>query len=659
METKKYKFKRFYFITTYAVIALVSIALGIGFVIAEHKSYRNSIISNRDSLIASRKDTLKTLINSIAQLITYHIKSAAAETKDRITNRLNTAYSVALTIANSDIDESLKKKQIISVLSKMVFGHNYVFVIDTSGNILSSPLTPSLNGKNYKNITNKKIAKSIEQSLILLKDKSEVMYTSAWTKPGERDPRIHRKYVYLKKLKKMDMIIGYGEYEDDFQREIQKNVVKQIENIHLEHDGYIFASTWHGISLTKPAKGKNAYNVKDKDGKYLVRDMISMSRHGGGFIEYTMPPFKGIEQERKISYIAGLPQWQWYIGSGVYVADIDKDFAKNIKNARHQVMKEIIFVIIFLTTILLISAIITKMLSNRLTYLINKYNEAVSDKNLQLEELNKSLEQKVNEKTYELKAINSSLEERIRLEVEKNREHEHIMFQQGRLASMGEMLSNIAHQWRQPLNNLGLYLQDLPEAFDNKELTKDYLDNSIDNCMLIIQHMSGTIDNFRDFFKPNKEKTYFNIDSQITQCVSLVRAGLENNNISIITELNAPNSVYGVPGEYSQVIVNIISNAKDSLLDNKLKNPFIKITTNSVHGHATVMIEDNGGGIVQEIADKVFEPYFTTKGDVKGTGIGLYFSKMIIEKTMGGTIWFENTGSGVVFIVSVPEFINS
>lgn len=655
METRKYQIKRFYFLTTYAVVAIVSIAMGIGFVTAEHRAYKRFIVANKNSLIDNRKETLKTLIDSIGQLVDYHIRSASSNMKERVENRLNTALGIATYIQALDFPEQQKKEMIKASLSKMVFGKNYVFIIDTKGNIICTPPFPSLEGKNYSKIRNKPLAESIQNAVRTLGMRSSFTKMAKWTKPGDNSGKVYNKYVTLKKLKNTDWIIGYGEYEDDFLKSVKDDVIKQIESIQLTHDRYIFATTWDGISLTRPVKGQNEYNVQDKYGKYIVRDMIQLSKHGGGFIEYTMPPFKGVEQARKISYVTGVPQWKWYIGSGVYLEDIDAEYSAELTKAKEQAFRETIFVISFLLSLLLLTGFITKILSNKLSDLINQHNAAMANKNDELEELNKSLENKVTQKTSELKTINTSLEDRIAKEVEKNREQEHIMFQQGRLASMGEMLSNIAHQWRQPLNNLGLYIQDMPDAYNSGEFSREYLEKSVCTCMDIIQHMSGTIDSFRDFFKPDKEHAPFCIDNQILSCVNIVKASLENNGIKLITDLNSPNNVIGVSGEYAQVIVNIISNAKDALLESKVNDPFIKITTRSENGMATVEIEDNGGGIPYSIVEKVFEPYFTTKEEGKGTGIGLYFSKMIIEKSMHGTIIFCNTDHGVIFKVSIRE----
>jgi two-component system, sensor histidine kinase and response regulator len=257
----------------------------------------------------------------------------------------------------------------------------------------------------------------------------------------------------------------------------------------------------------------------------------------------------------------------------------------------------------------------------------------------------------------QLKSLNENLEQRVEDEVHKNLEQERIMVQQSRLAAMGEMIGNIAHQWRQPLNALGLLLANIKDANDFGELDTEQIESSVAKGRQLINKMSTTIDDFRNFFKPNKEKTSFSLKKAVQDTLEILSASLRNHNITV--HLDAPEDIiaYGFPNEYFQVMLNILNNSKDAMLGRQLRNGEIHITITRHGENAQVIIRDSGGGIPADILPKVFDPYFTTKE--KGTGIGLYMSKLIIENNMGGQLDARNVENGAEFSVICPVGENS
>ena len=251
-----------------------------------------------------------------------------------------------------------------------------------------------------------------------------------------------------------------------------------------------------------------------------------------------------------------------------------------------------------------------------------------------------------------LDELNKNLESKIKKAIEKNRKQEQIMFQQSKLAAMGEMIGAIAHQWRQPLNSLALNIQLFVDDFFDNKVDKKYVEDFEKKNLNIINFMSKTIDDFRNFFNKDKTKEEFILKDAITDVVKLIDKQLKNHNIEIsITGNNK--KVFNYKNELKQVILNIINNAKDAIIENNIQNGKISISIEN----NKIIIEDNAGGIPKEIEDRIFEPYFTTK-DTKGTGIGLYMSKIIIEDHMNGKLYFENTQNGVKFIIELKENIH-
>jgi len=257
-------------------------------------------------------------------------------------------------------------------------------------------------------------------------------------------------------------------------------------------------------------------------------------------------------------------------------------------------------------------------------------------------------------KQLQLEALNSSLEERVREELLRNREKDALMIQQSRLAAMGEMLSNIAHQWRQPLNELGITIQMIRYDYDDGLLDRQKIDTFIESCMTTIQYMSNTINDFRDFFKHDRLPRLFDLEASVQNAVGLVRASLQHAGISLAVELDRRCMVMGHSNELSQVILNIINNARDALVERHIADPVIRIASRIEGSHARVTITDNAGGVDPDIIDKIFDPYFTTRHKAQGTGLGLYMARMILESKLGGRITVINTGTGAQFQIVIP-----
>jgi signal transduction histidine kinase len=253
----------------------------------------------------------------------------------------------------------------------------------------------------------------------------------------------------------------------------------------------------------------------------------------------------------------------------------------------------------------------------------------------------------------EIQDLNKGLEKRVQTEIEKRREKEQLLIHQSRLAAMGEMIGNIAHQWRQPLTEVGLVIQDLGDAHRHGELDEAYMVRGISKAMQITRHMSRTIDDFRNFFRPEKTKRKFRVRDSLERASSFVESAFRNCGIRI--ELAGPEDItaVGFPNEFAQALLNVLNNARDALIERKVQNPVINITLFQENDRAVVTLADNAGGISPELVDRIFEPYFTTKEPDKGTGIGLYMAKMIIEKNMGGSLSVRNINGGAEFRIEL------
>ncbi len=254
------------------------------------------------------------------------------------------------------------------------------------------------------------------------------------------------------------------------------------------------------------------------------------------------------------------------------------------------------------------------------------------------------------------KELSKNLDKRVKEELEKNRHKEQLLMQQSKMASMGEMIGNIAHQWRQPLNALAILVQKINLLYNRGELDDKVIEKTTQKSLMLIDKMSETIDDFMGFFRHDKVKSPFDVKDVIKEVLSLLDASLEHNGIRCDFIINSDNTIIeGYKGEFSQVLLNIISNAKDILREKKLSSSKIEIKLSSDDKVVTIEIKDNGGGVPEEIIDRIFEPYFTTKEEGKGTGIGLYMSKIIIEKNMGGKLSIKNDNEGAIFKIELKK----
>ena len=429
--------------------------------------------------------------------------------------------------------------------------------------------------------------------------------------------------------------------------ELKEDTIRLLNNISFDRDksNYIFVYEVLDMNggdmfaklLVNPNRldliGKTiSTNYTDVNGKKFREEFMDEIRlNGESYTEYSYKKLYTNEIKQKLSYFKYFPRWHWVIAVGVYIDDIEHEIAakkKNLKKrVKHQVVQNIMLFLLFLSLAIVISILVSQKIDD----VLRRYQKSVQSKSEALKELNETLEKRVEE------------------EIDKNREHEQLLVQKSRFIALGEMISNIAHQWRQPLSELSSIFMFIKFKYNMDQLDDETMEKKSKEADAVLEYMSHTIDDFRNFFMPKKEKEKFSLRVAMDSIMTIISSALSNNkiNITICVDDNLILNTY--LNEFEQVLLNIIKNAKDVLIENEVENPWIKIYTEEKGDKIILYIEDNGGGIKVEPRGKIFEPYFTTKSDSDGTGIGLYMSKIIVDKNMKGKLRVRDGEFGARF----------
>ena len=559
--------------------------------------------------ILENKEQIKQEVNRVHEYINYLQKTTEEELKNSIKARVYEAHAISTNIYEKYKDTKTKEEifELIKVsLSSIRFndGRGYFFMDDVYGNKLSHPIDTSIEGKNFLNFADVKGYKFFESIVNVIKNKSEKFDEYYWYKPNTNN-EIARKISFFKYFEPLNIAIGTGEYFDDFEKGIQKKALDYIDLIRFGKSGYIFVINYDGIYLGHIKKnyiGKSYIENNDAaDNRNVIENLIKISKAGNGFYSYVQnqKPDNKISTN-KISYVQGLNEWQWLIGTGFYEDDIKDDIIeakKRIDEKYDNYMKNILFIGLILMIILL---------------LISKY-------------ISTFIEQKFNQYKIELNKKQT------------------ILHQQSKMAAMGEMIGNIAHQWRQPLSTITTASTGMILQKEMGILNDEFFFEATKKINSSAQHLSKTIDDFRNFFSPNKIKSNIHLENLFAITFDLISAQFSAKDIKIIKNIENI-ELYTYENELLQALINILNNARDELI--KLPNDeekFIFIDAfKSGTNKLEITIKDNAGGIKEENLEKVFEPYFSTKHKAQGTGIGLYMTEEIITKHLNGQIFVEN-----------------
>jgi two-component system, NtrC family, sensor kinase len=584
----------------------------------KNKELNRDIKRLEQNYLSQNKAQVKNLVDKFYKLIELETQVEKENFNNEIKKEIYHAHSLATAIYNENIKKSNYSKEetiesIKSALRAIRFNENgYLFIFEMNGkNILNSEFA-NIENKNlweYQDSKGKFIFKDMNK---LLSNANEGYYDWYWKK-NKNDEKEYSKIGFLKRFEPYDLYIGTGYYEDDYEKKAKLSILKKINSFALNDSENIFIYDLNGLCLIHPKKeliGTNRYSVKNEDGKYNVKDNIDFIKENKeGFVEYnsTVKLNESLKSNYKISFLKLNENWGWMIGSSFYLEQLYDDIEQRkldlISDTNLLNQTRITIISLITIIILIISLSLSKVINN----IFNRYKLRIDD------------------------------------EMKQAMEKERLLIQQSKMATMGEMIGSIAHQWKQPLSVILMSNGVLKLNREIKDFsTEAEIDDSIKNIDNSVHNLSQTIDDFRNFFNPNKEKVIFNILEAFEDTFKLINSQFKNNNIEIIKDIKDV-EILGFKNELLQVLINLLKNSKEILsIKSNLERKLIFINVDKIENEVIIKIKDNGNGISNDNIDKIFEAYFTTKEKEGGTGIGLYICKQIIEHSMKGKIEVSN-----------------
>ena len=633
IENEKKLLKIIKYAPTLFVLAITIFILAISF-FENKKKFEN----NKEKILLEYTQKNQEIIQQRVYEVYNYIKReqeyTEIELKKTLKEALNTAYNIADNIYKNNPNKSDDelKKLIVDALRNITFnsGRGYYFIYENSGKNILLPYNREFEGKNFWNHQDAKGSYIIKDMTALLSKSNEAFYEWYWYNPTK--PDVQRKKIGLvRNFEQFGWFIGTGEYVEDFEKEVQEKILKNIKEIRFGNNGYFFIINYDFIYLSHIRKefiGQNAIKSNDTaDVKKVISELLEIAKKGEGFHTYIQNKKPDNEQSmKKISFVKGLENWSWMIGTGFYEDDIQKAI-NDKKEELDKEYKDYLFkTIIFAFILILLLTIISIYFSRILQLKFKKYQ-------------------------YEITKHIS----------EKSRQ-QNIITNQAKMAAMGEMIGHIAHQWRQPLSSISTSATGMKLQKEMDILEDDFLIQGLKQINKSVQYLSTTIDDFRNFYQPNKNKSEFYILDTVDKVINLIHSQFISKGIKIIKS-GENIKINSYENELIQVIINLLNNARDELIKKDStceKLIFINISKNKKY--IILEIKDNAGGIPQEIKDKIFDAYFTTKEQEEGTGIGLYMSSQIIEN-MDGKIEVSNRDyeyegqnyTGALFKIFIPQ----
>lgn len=614
------------FLTPIVTIILLTLVILSFFISIERANLRIESEALEKQLLTQQKTTLSYEIQKVFHYFEYHMRIMRHNIDTELKDRVDDIHQIGINLFSKNYEgktiQELRQDLLLTLSSLHVSTRRgYYFIVDAKGEIIYPQ-------------------EELGDRIGLKNAVTEAIRNGGYASTEVGRPR----RVYVKTLAAYEWSVGSAEYLDLATSKLKQEMIAWAESLRYGSGGYVWIHDTSHTLLAHPFRkesvGKDDANLEDKNHlpitKIFVQQAMSAGDAFGNFVEYFWPKPYETTPSKKISYVAFFKPWNWVVGTGAYVSDIEKTIAVKKEEMKAKMDRYILGVIVIALFSMMIVGFISLLITRQINEALESYRIRVQNQNDTLKEFNATLRIKINQALAESKRKDLAL------------------LHQSRLAQMGEMLSIIAHQWRQPLSEVSGIFMELETAAQFNQVDKEMILKSASDGDRLLSYMSRTIDDFRHFFKPSKERVMFDIAQACEEAFSLARATLNHAHISLHVSQHSSISTLGFPNEYAQVILNLLLNAKDAFVERGVQSPRIWVSIGlSEAGKSLVCVSDNAGGIDEALVQSIFEPYVSTKKASSGTGLGLYMAKMIIEDNMQGSITVCNTDDGAQFCIEV------
>jgi len=613
---KKYNENQILFIIKWAPISfIVIISIIITYLRINDNNilHKNEIVEFKKNFIQTKNNLVKNDVYAVEKYLQYSKAKSENELKMLLKEKVYRAHNIAsrIYLENKDKNKEQILKLVKDALRYMRFNDNraYFFIHNIKGYSLLYPLNKRLEGNNYALLQDINGYYFVQTIMEKVKNKTEGYDEYFWVKEKNLSSKAYKKIIFTKYFEPLDIVISTGDYIIDYENNIKIQVLKYINTLSIQKNSSLFI-----INEDKKILSHSNANLLNKEFNQLplnVQNTISnISKEipdTEGFIKYqnTFDIKNNLKDEKQTSFIKVFKPWQWTIGSGYY----EKELETLIFNEKEKLKRRIDDDFLFTVKTSIFSTLAFILVSFFLSSLVSK--RFIAYKNALLKE------------------------------VEKSRLKDSLLAQQSKMAAMGEMLANIAHQWKQPLSVISTASSGIRLKSEFNSLEEEDLYHSLETIDNSTIYLSKTIDDFSNFFKTSKVLTRTNTKEIWKSVESLIFAQFKSQNISFVLNIEKED-VYLLNNELIQVLLNLLNNAKDQFVLNKQGGCLIFINMYVKDENLHIKVKDNAGGIDNHIISRIFEPYFTTKYRAQGTGIGLYMSEQIVTRSLKGSITATN-----------------